>query len=91
MLYAVYDALIDFEPATLKLKPGLAKAWRFTDPKTLVLDLVEGVKFHDDTDFNASVVKFNVERYKTDPRSNVKADLSTLDSVEVNGQWRKYP
>jgi peptide/nickel transport system substrate-binding protein/glutathione transport system substrate-binding protein len=30
-------------------------------------------------------VKINLERYKSDPRSNVKADLATLDSVEVNG------
>ena len=50
VLYAVFDALIDFEPRTLELKPGLAKSWKFTDPKTLVLDLVDGVKFHDGTD-----------------------------------------
>src|SRR6476469_6564549 len=49
VLYAVYDTLIDFEPKTLALKPGLAKAWKFTDPKTLVLDLIEGVSFHDGT------------------------------------------
>jgi peptide/nickel transport system substrate-binding protein/glutathione transport system substrate-binding protein len=83
VLYAVFDALIDFEPWTLELKPGLAKAWRFTDPKTLVLDLVTGVKFHDGTDFNAEAVKFNLERYKTDPRSNYKADLGAVDRVEV--------
>ena len=75
VLYAVFDALIDFEPQTLELKPGLAKSWKFTDPKTLVLDLVEGVKFHDGTPFNAEAVKFNLERYKSDPRSNVKADI----------------
>ena len=86
VLYAVFDALIDFEPKTLELKPGLAKSWKFTDPKTLVLDLVEGVKFHDGTDFDGDVVKFNIERYKTDQRSNVKADLSTVDGVEVNGK-----
>ena len=85
VLYAVFDALIDFEPATLELRPGLAKAWKFTDPKTLVLDLVEGVAFHDGTPFNPEAVKFNLERYKTDPRSNVKADLGALDKVEVTG------
>src|SRR5215475_70521 len=35
VLYAVFDALIDFEPTTLALKPGLAKSWTFSDPKTL--------------------------------------------------------
>jgi ABC-type transport system substrate-binding protein len=86
VLYAVFDALIDFEPKTLELKPGLAKSWKFTDPKTLVLDLVEGVKFHDGTEFDADAVKFNIDRYKTDQRSNVKADIGTVDSVEVNGK-----
>jgi ABC-type transport system substrate-binding protein len=85
VLYAVFDALIDFEPTTLELKPGLAKSWAFTDSKTLVLELVEGVSFHDGTPFNAEAVKFNLERYKTEPRSNVKADLGALDKVEITG------
>ena len=85
VLYAVFDALIDFEPTTLALKPGLAKSWTFSDPKTLVLDLVDGVSFHDGTPFDAQAVKFNLERSKTDPRSNVKPDLGTLDNVEVTG------
>jgi len=85
-LYAIYDALIDFEPMTLELKPGLAKAWTFTDPKTLVIDLVDGVTFHDGTPFNPEAVKINIERYKNDPRSNVKADLATVDGVDVTGK-----
>jgi peptide/nickel transport system substrate-binding protein/glutathione transport system substrate-binding protein len=85
VLYSVFDALIDFEPATLELRPGLAKSWKFTDPKTLVLDLVEGVTFHDGTPFNAEAVKFNLERYKTDQRSNVKADLGSMEKVEITG------
>src|SRR5262245_14270043 len=56
-LYTIFDALIDFEPKTLQLRPGLAKSWTFTDPKTLVLDLVEGITFHDGTPFNPEVVK----------------------------------
>jgi ABC-type transport system substrate-binding protein len=85
-LYAVFDALIDFVPETLELKPGLAKSWAFTETQTLVLELVEGVTFHDGTPFNAEAVKFNLERYKTDQRSNVKADLETVASVEVTGK-----
>jgi peptide/nickel transport system substrate-binding protein/glutathione transport system substrate-binding protein len=85
-LYAVFDALIDFEPKTLELKPGLAKSWSFSTPTTLVLDLVDGVTFHDGTPFNAEAVKFNLERYKNDARSNVKADIASVDSVEVTGK-----
>jgi ABC-type transport system substrate-binding protein len=85
VLYAVFDALIDFDPATLELKPGLAKSWKFADPKTLVLELVEGVKFHDGSMLDAEAVKLNIERYKSDQRSNVKADLSSVASVEASG------
>jgi ABC-type transport system substrate-binding protein len=88
VLYAVFDALIDFNPATLELRPGLAKAWHFADPKTLVLDLVEGIKFHDGADFEGRVVKLNIDRYKSQQRSNVKADLAAVASVEVNGPAR---
>jgi peptide/nickel transport system substrate-binding protein/glutathione transport system substrate-binding protein len=31
-------------------------------------------------------VKFNLERYKSDKRSNVKADMESVGSVEVNGK-----
>src|SRR5665213_1160984 len=70
-LYTLYDGLIDFDPNTLDLKPGLARAWRFNDPKTLVLDLVTGVEFHDGSPFTPDAVRVNIERYKGDPRSNV--------------------
>jgi ABC-type transport system substrate-binding protein len=86
VLYCVFDGLVDFDPKTLDLKPGLAKSWKFTDSKTLVLDLVEGVKFHDGTDFDAEAVKFNLDRYKSDQRSNVKADMESVGSVEVTGK-----
>ena len=84
-LYLLYDALIDFDPTTLELKPGLAKAWRYTDAKTLVLDLDERVVFHDGTPMDAEAVKFNLERYRSDPRSNVKADIAAVEQVEITG------
>ncbi|MGH6989769.1 MAG: ABC transporter substrate-binding protein, partial [Stellaceae bacterium] len=68
------------------LKPGLAKSWKFTTPKTLVLDLVDGVEFQDGTPFNPEAVKFNIDRYRTDKRSNVKADLNAVAKVEVTGK-----
>jgi peptide/nickel transport system substrate-binding protein/glutathione transport system substrate-binding protein len=85
-LYAIFDALIDYDPPTLDLKPGLAKAWRFTDPKTLVLDLVEGAEFHDGTPFDAGAAKFNLDRYLGDPRSNVKSDLNTVRGCSITGK-----
>ena len=85
-LFALYDALIDFDPDSLALKPGLAKSWRWTDDKTLVLQLRDGVKFHDGTDFDAEAARFNIERYRTDKRSVVIADLKPLASVAATGK-----
>jgi peptide/nickel transport system substrate-binding protein/glutathione transport system substrate-binding protein len=86
VLYAIYDALIDFDPDSLELKPGLAQSWKFTDPKTLVLDLVDGARFHDGTPFDPAAAKFNLDRYRTDVRSNAKADLNAVAQVAITGK-----
>jgi peptide/nickel transport system substrate-binding protein/glutathione transport system substrate-binding protein len=87
-LLALYEGLVDLEPATLKPKPGLAKALEWKDPTTLVLDLQQGVTFHDGTAFDADAVKFNLDRYRSDPRSNVKPDCSSIDAVEPVGKYQ---
>lgn len=84
-LFTMFDTLVAWDYATLAPKPGLAESWGFPDPKTLVLNLRQGVTFHDGTPFDAEAVKFNLERSKTAPRSNIKADLATVDTVEVTG------
>jgi peptide/nickel transport system substrate-binding protein/glutathione transport system substrate-binding protein len=84
-LLAIYDGLIDLDPPTLQPKPGLAKAFTWKDPATLVLDLEQNVTFHDGTKFDAEAVKFNLDRYRSDARSNVKPDCSTIDRVDVAG------
>src|SRR5262245_33886047 len=87
-LLAIYEGLIDLEPATLQPKPGLAKAFGWKDPTTLVLDLQQGVTFHDGTAFDGEVVKFNLDRYRSEPRSNVKPDCSSIDTIEVPSKYQ---
>lgn len=82
-LYGVFDGLLQLNPKTLEVLPNLATSFTWTDAQTLTLELAQGVRFHDGTSFDADAVKFNIERYKTDPRSNVKQDLIAVDSVEV--------
>lgn len=84
-LFALYDALIGFDPETLELQPMLAKSWEFTDPTTLVLELQEGVEFHDGEPFNAEAVVFHLDRCKNYSRSNVKSDVAVIDSVAATG------
>lgn len=84
-LYTMFDTLMEWDYQSLTAKPGLAKAWRYPDPRTLVLELEEGVTFHDGTPCDAEAVRFNLERARTDQRSNIKSDLATVESVEVSG------
>jgi peptide/nickel transport system permease protein/peptide/nickel transport system substrate-binding protein len=82
-LFTMYDTLTEWDFDTLKPKPGLAESWSFTDPAIFVLNIRRGVTFHDGTPLDAEAVRFNLERNKNDPKSNIKADLATVASVEV--------
>jgi ABC-type transport system substrate-binding protein len=84
ILWTMYDTLVTWDYETLKPKPGMAK-WAFPDPKTMVLDITAGIKFHDGTPLDAEAVKFNMDRNRTDQRSNIKPDLSSVEAVEVTG------
>ena len=48
-LYTMYNSLTEWDFETLKPKPGLAESWSFTDPTTLVINIRQGVTFHDGT------------------------------------------
>jgi len=84
-LYPLYDTLVGWDPATLEPKPGLAQSWTYKDDTTLVLELRPGLTFHDGTKLDAEAVKFNLDRNRSDARSNIKVDLASIDSVEATG------
>lgn len=87
-LFNLYDTLIDWEPETLVARPGLAREFKFTDPQTLILDLQEGVLFHDGTPMDAKAVKFNLDRNREAEVSNIRDDLASVKSVEVTGEFQ---
>lgn len=82
-LYPVYDTLLDADPKTLAPEPGLAKSWKFVDDRTLELELVQGVKFHDGTPFDADAVVYNIDRALTLEDSAVLPELTTVKSAEA--------
>lgn len=86
ILWALYDALIDFDPETLEPLPGLAESWEQSDPTVLTLKLREGVVFHDGTPFNAEAVKYNLERAAAEG-SNIAPDVAAIESIEVLGEY----
>lgn len=58
----LYDSLMEMTEDG-EIVPCLATGWTVSDDDlTWTLTLREGVKFHDGTDFDATVVKFNIDR-----------------------------
>ncbi len=86
VFYAVYGSLLRVDLKTGNFIPDLAESWDFsTDGKTITFHLRRGVKFQDGTDFNATAVKWNYDRF-LDPTqlSPRRGELTPfLDKVEV--------
>jgi len=64
---AVFDTLIEMDGTTGALRPGLATSWTWVDPRTLELELRQGVTFHDGSRFDADDVVYTftfLSRYK---------------------------
>src|SRR5262245_304735 len=59
----VYEGLVEYEPGSTKIVGLLAKSWEISDDGlTYTFHLVDGVKFHDGTPFNAAAVIKAFER-----------------------------
>ena len=82
-LMPIFDTLIAWDSATLTAQPQLATDWHYPDPQTLVLNLRQGVTFHDGTPFDAAAVKAHLDRAAKDPASAVRSDLASIDTVEA--------
>jgi peptide/nickel transport system permease protein/peptide/nickel transport system substrate-binding protein len=83
ILWTMYDTLVNWDNKTLKPMPGMAE-WTSPDLNTMVLKLrSDKIVFHDGTPLDAQAVKFNLDRNRSDARSNLKADLANIASVDV--------
>jgi ABC-type transport system substrate-binding protein len=62
--------------------PLLATDWK-TDPtaKTITITLRKGVKFHDGSDFDASVCKWNLDKYRKEKAK--RPELKKVSSVDI--------
>ncbi|MEV7648678.1 ABC transporter substrate-binding protein [Arthrobacter sp. NPDC089319] len=60
----IFEGLVGVEPGTADPAPLLAESWEASDDGlSYTFQLKEGVKFHDDTAFNADAVCFNFDRW----------------------------
>jgi peptide/nickel transport system substrate-binding protein len=85
VLYAnVFEGLTRIGPNG-EVLPDLAESWAISDDgKVYTFKLHTGVKFHDGTDFDASDVKFSLDRARADNSVNAQKGLfAAIDTVEV--------
>ena len=62
--------------------PGLASDWKVdVAGKTITISLQKGVKFHDGSDFNAKVAKWNLDGIRQSKRTELAA-VSSIDVVD---------
>ncbi|MUZ73488.1 ABC transporter substrate-binding protein [Agrobacterium vitis] len=82
---AMCDKLVDVSP-DLKIVPQLATGWAWSEGgKVLTMTLRQGVKFHDETPFNAEAVVASIQRNMTMPESRRKSELASVEKVEAIG------
>ena len=60
----IYEQLLDFEPGSAQIAPGLAESWESSeDGLTWTFAIREGVTFHDGTELDGQAVCDNFERW----------------------------
>lgn len=73
----IYERLL-IQDESLELKPGLATEWEAVEDNVWEFKLREGVKFHDGEDFNAEVVKANIDRVIDEKVASPRAFLYAM-------------
>lgn len=83
LLQQVLEGLVRFDPDG-RIEPALALEWERLDPLRTRFRLRKGVRFHNGEPFDASSVKFSLERY-LDPETRFpgRGFLGPLERVEV--------
>ena len=76
------DKLFDINEK-LEIVPQLATGYRWEDPKTLLITLREGVRFHDGEVMDAEAVRYSLNRHLTMQGSFRRGEIGAAEAVEV--------
>jgi peptide/nickel transport system substrate-binding protein len=79
---ALCDKLFDVNEK-LEIVPQLATSYRWEDPKTLLITLREGVRFHDGEVMDAEAVRYSLNRHLTLQGSFRRGEINTMQALEV--------
>jgi peptide/nickel transport system substrate-binding protein len=81
-VFNIFDRLVQYKQGTLEIEPSLATSWEKPDPLTYIFNLRKDVFFHDSSPFNASSVKFSLER-TIEMDQGTAYILNAIDKIEV--------
>jgi peptide/nickel transport system substrate-binding protein len=83
--FLIYEPLEIPSPIDGSYTPFLATDYKFSDPKTLVYTIRQGVKWSDGKDFSPADVVFTFNLLKKFPALDTKAVWQQITSVSSNG------
>lgn len=82
----VCDTLVHLDPATGRLKPGIAKEWLVTDNGSITFKLRENLRFHhSDATLTAADVVFALERLANPAEGSYLADV-----IQPIAGWEQF-
>ncbi|MDN5794882.1 MAG: ABC transporter substrate-binding protein [Intrasporangium sp.] len=88
LLTNVYEGLVELDQDG-KIVPLLAESWKVsTDRKSYTFELRKGVTFSNGSPFDASTVKFSIDRVKKDWTISLKKAMDVVDTVTVDSPTR---
>lgn len=83
----IYETLVK-QDENVELQPGLAESWEAIEDDLWEFKLNEGIEFHDGSEFNAEVVKTNIERILDPEVASSQASLfEMIEDIEVIDEY----
>ncbi len=80
----IFDTLLRRNLKTLQLEGNLAESWRLLNDTTWQFKLRRNIKFHNGEPFDATAVKFSVERMLNPQQAAPgRTSIATIDRVEI--------
>lgn len=89
ILFNTTNRLVEFEPGSGEIGPGLAEEWEISDDQlTYTFTLREGVTFQDGSDFTSEDVKWSLERVSNINHPESAAFLlGGIESIEATDDY----